>query len=86
MPATFPIVNDLTADDENNIWVAVPAGENRELYEWWVLNESGELLAKVELPIRHRILDIRNGHAYISQKNEETGTEVVVKYRMEMRK
>lgn len=84
LPETIEVVEQLMVDDENNIWVAIPADAQRESVEWWVLSASGELLAKMELPKKQRILDIRNGYLYSQQTNQESGTEVVVKYRMEM--
>jgi len=82
-PDTFPIIDRLMVDDEHNIWVSVPVDPQPEFVEWWILKKSGELLAKVELPRSKFIYDIRNGHVYGKKTNEETGTEYVVKYRME---
>lgn len=84
LPKTFPVVDNLKVDDENRIWVAIPAGEQFEYYEWWILKETGELLANLVLPKNQRIYDIKNGHLYSKQTNEETDTEYVVKYRIEL--
>lgn len=83
LPETFPVIDHLIVDDENRIWVAVPAGAQREYYEWWILKESGELLAKLALPKTQKIFDIKNGYLYSKQTNEETDTEFVVKYRIQ---
>jgi hypothetical protein len=82
LPEAFPIVDKLMVDDENRIWAAVPAGAQREYYEWWILNEGGELLAKLVLSKDQRIYDIKNGYLYSKKTNEETGAEFVVKYRI----
>ncbi|HET8864789.1 MAG TPA: 6-bladed beta-propeller [Gracilimonas sp.] len=84
LPETFPVIDILKVDDENRMWVGVPAGAQREYYEWWILNEGGELLAKLVLPKAQRIYEIKNGHLYSEKMNEETGTEYVVKYRIEL--
>ncbi|MFD2532841.1 6-bladed beta-propeller [Gracilimonas halophila] len=72
--------------DENRIWVAVPVGTDSDTYEWWILQESGELLAKLKLPRDQPIYDIKDGHLYSKGTNEETGDEFVVKYRIELYK
>jgi hypothetical protein len=84
LPETFPVVGKLLVDDENRIWVAVPAGAQREYYEWWILKESGELLAKLMLPRDQPIYDIKNGHLYSKQTDEKTGSEYVVKYQIRL--
>lgn len=84
LPKTFPVIDKLLVDDENRIWVAIPAGLQREKYAWWILKESGELLAKLILPKDQRIYDIKNDYLYSKQTNEETGTEYAVKYRIEL--
>lgn len=83
-PDTYPIIDRLMVDDKHNIWVSVLVDPQLEFVEWWILKKSGELLAKVELPRSQFIYDIRNGHVYSKKTNEETGTEYVVKYRMEL--
>ena len=84
LPETVPIIEKLIVDDENRIWVAVPAGIKNESYEWWILKESGELLAKLVLPKDQPIYDIKNGYLYGKEMNEETGAEYVVKFRIEL--
>lgn len=84
VPESFTIAEDMRVDDENRVWVAIPSGEQRESYEWWVLEESGELLAKLLLPLDQKIFDIKNGYLYSKRKNEETNTESVVKYRIKL--
>ncbi|MTI87891.1 MAG: hypothetical protein FH748_07985 [Balneolaceae bacterium] len=71
-------------DDENRMWVAVPMDVQNETYEWWILNPSGELLARLVLPEDQPIYDIKNGYLYSKKTNEETGAEYVVKYRIEL--
>ncbi|GAB5408258.1 MAG: hypothetical protein BalsKO_06230 [Balneolaceae bacterium] len=80
LPQTSPFIDNMIIDDENRIWIAVIAGEN---YEWWILAESGELLAKLVLPKEQSIFDIKKGFLYSKDVNEE-GFEYVVKYRIEI--
>jgi len=85
LPDTFPVIDKLMVDDESRIWVAVPKGSQREHYEWWILKESGELLAKLLLPRDQPIYDIKNGYLFSKEINEETGAGFVVKYRIELK-
>lgn len=86
IPERAPVIDRLIIDDENRIWVALPTSSSRETYEWWILGENGELLAKLKLPKKRRIFDIKNGFLYGKKTNEELGTEYVVKYRIELTK
>lgn len=86
LPDSKPVLSDLKVDDENRIWVAVPMGIQSETNEWWVLEETGELLAKVPLPSEQPIYDIKDGYLYSKKTSEETGAEYVVKYRIELTK
>ncbi|MTI87889.1 MAG: 6-bladed beta-propeller [Balneolaceae bacterium] len=83
LPETNPVIAGMMVDDENRIWVVVPTDGRHETYEWWILKASGELLAKLLLPRDQPIYDIKNDYLYSKKMNEETGTEYVVKYRIE---
>lgn len=83
LPETSPIIDELMVDDEDRIWVAVPADINSDTYEWWILSGTGELLAKKLLPKSKPIYEVKNGYMYSRMTNEETGSQYVVKYRME---
>ncbi|HET8864788.1 MAG TPA: 6-bladed beta-propeller [Gracilimonas sp.] len=84
IPDRLPVIDRLIIDDENRIWVALPTSSSRETYEWWILEENGELLAKVLLPRDQAIYDIKNGHLYSKETDEESGDEFVAKYRIEL--
>lgn len=83
-PETFPVIENLMVDDKNRIWVALPVRVQQDSYEWWILDETGELLAKLLLPRDQPIYDIKNGYLYSKETNGETGDEYVVKYRIEL--
>lgn len=85
IPERLPLINTLIIDDENRIWVGLPTSSRRDLYEWWVLKESGELLGKLLLSRTQSIFEIKNGYLYSKEKNDVTGTEFVTKYRIELR-
>lgn len=96
-PENSPFIDRIIVDDENRIWVAIRAGVEREKNEWWILKESGELIAKLLLPRIQRIYDIKNGYLYGRKDNgkprgylysgdgsEEADAEYIVKYRIEL--
>ena len=85
MPTTNPVVASLRIDDENRIWVTVPMNPKQDMYEWWILAPSGELLAKMQRPRELWIYDIKDGYLYTKEIDEETDAEYVVKYRIEFR-
>ncbi len=83
--STSPLIA-LKVDDEYRIWAGVLANPNLENLEWWILDRSGKLLAKLEYPRSQRIIDIKNGHLYNKEINKYTDEEFVVKYRIELKK
>lgn len=86
LPDRLPVVTDLMVDDEQRIWVALPTSSKRDTYEWWILKNNGELLAKLTLPKKKRIFDIKNGFLYSKKTNKETDIEYIVKYRIALTK
>lgn len=90
IPESFSIIGDLRVDDENRIWVSVMV-EYPDTEEWWMLGESGELLAKVVLPDNEAICDIQNGNIYTKYFNsqdddQESWESKVFKYRINLTK
>jgi hypothetical protein len=79
---TWPALNDLLGDDENRLWVSTIV-EDFEVYEWWVLKESGELITRFEWPRDEPIEVVKNGFVYTRQTDEETGLQQVVRYKIE---
>lgn len=97
LPKTFPLINSVIVDDENRIWMAISSGAEHENYEWWILKESGELIAKLLLSRNRRIFDIKNGYLYVKKDNgkkpgylysgdgsDPKDAEYIVKYRIEL--
>jgi len=83
LPETWPAMDDMLVDDEGRIWVATIV-EDLSAYEWWVLEESGELITKFEWPRDESIEVIKNGKMYTRQTDEETGLVQVVRYGIEI--
>lgn len=83
LPPTWPALNDLLVDDENRLWVSTIV-EDFDVYEWWVLEETGELITKFEWPRDEPIEVVKNGYMYTRQTDEETGLQAIVRYRIEL--
>tara|TARA_R110002124_G_scaffold252236_1_gene417527 strand:+ start:10610 stop:11800 length:1191 start_codon:yes stop_codon:yes gene_type:complete len=77
-PEYWPVITDMKIDDQNRLWVAVTV-EDMNVYEWWVLEPSGEMLTKFTWPRDKPIQQIRNGYLYTKEKDEE-GADIVVRY------
>jgi len=83
LPATWPAFNSFLVDDKKRIWVSIFT-DQPETYEWRVLQESGKLLAKFKWPRKRNLKEVKNGYAYTLEKDEQTGLQNVVRYRIEM--
>jgi hypothetical protein len=83
IPDTWPALNELLVDDENRLWVSTIV-EDFDVYEWWILEESGELITTFKWPRDETIEVIKNGKMYTRETDEGTGLQQVVRYRIEM--
>ena len=83
VPQTGPALNDLIVDDEGQIWVSTIV-EDFDIYEWWVLEETGALITRFEWPRDEPIEVIRNGYMYTRQTDAETGIQQIVRCRVEI--
>lgn len=84
LPETWPALNSMLIDDENRLWVSSIV-EDFEVYEWWVLKDTGELLARFTWPRNKSIEEVKNGYLYARETDEETGLQQIVRYRIEMK-
>ncbi|REL37787.1 6-bladed beta-propeller [Rhodohalobacter sp. SW132] len=82
-PETWPALDEMLIDDKNRLWISTIV-EDFDIYEWWVLEETGELITKFEWPRNEPIEVVRNGKMYTRETDEETGLQQVVRYRIEM--
>lgn len=84
IPETSPVLDNMFIDDENRLWISTIV-EDFDEYEWWVLEETGELITKFKWPRDERIEVIKNGKMYTRQTDEESGLQQVVRYRVEIK-
>jgi len=82
LPESWPVITDMKIDEENRLWIATTV-ENFDVYEWWVLENTGELITKFEWPRNEPIEVVKNGYIYTRETDEETGLQQVVRYRIE---
>ena len=82
LPKFWPIINNLLIDNKNRLWVSTIV-EDFDAYEWWVLENSGELITKFEWPRDKPIEVVKNGFMYTRETNKETDLQQIVRYRIE---
>ncbi len=82
LPETWPVLTDLKIDDQDRLWIANTV-EDMTIFEWWVLEKTGELITRFEWPRDEPIEVVKNGFMYTRQTDEETGLQQVVRYRVE---
>lgn len=83
LPATWPAFNLLKLDDESRLWISTFT-DDPESYEWWILKNSGTLLAQFSWPRDRRIEVLKGEYVYARETDEETGLQQIVKYRFEI--
>lgn len=83
LPEFWPVLKEIKIDNQDRLWIATTV-EDMSIYEWWVLEENGELITKFEWPRDEPIEVIKNGMMYTRQTDEETGLQQIVRYGIEM--
>ena len=84
LPTHWPAIQEMLIDSSNRLWVSTIV-EDFDVYEWWVLKPSGELIKKFKWPRDEPIEVIKNGKMYTRQTDEETGLQQVVRFGIEMK-
>ena len=82
IPQFWPAIKDILIDDENRLWISTIV-EDFDVYEWWVIENTGELITKFEWPRNEPIEVVKNGYIYTRETDEETGLQQVVRYKIE---
>lgn len=80
-PETWPAFQSLTLDDQNRLWVSTIT-EDQDSYKWWVLDESGDLIATFSWPRNYDLKLVKDGYAYTMERDLETGQQEVVRYKI----
>jgi hypothetical protein len=82
LPQTWPALESMFFDNENRLWVSAIVDDD-EVYEWWVLQETGEVIARFEWPRDEPIEVVNNGYIY-TRETDEMDVASIVRYRIEM--
>jgi hypothetical protein len=82
-PKTYPALHSMKIDDQNRLWVSTIV-KNPKVYQWWVLNNKGKLLARFTWPRDKPIEVIKNGKVYTKEKNPQTGVQRIVRYKVQV--
>ncbi|MGK7370961.1 MAG: 6-bladed beta-propeller [Candidatus Halalkalibacterium sp. M3_1C_030] len=81
LPETWPAINSMQFDDQNRLWISTII-DDQEVYQWWVLEDSGELVGRFIWPRNKRIETIKNNHIY-TLEIDGSGAQKVIRYRYE---
>lgn len=81
LPEFWPVVTDMLIDDQDQLWVATTV-ENLSVYEWWVIETSGKLVARFDWPRNKPIEYIANGNIFTKETDEESGLQQIVRYKI----
>jgi hypothetical protein len=84
LPEKWPALGNIILDDENRLWVSTIPDREILTYEWWVLQDNGDLLTKFKWPGNRSIEKIKGGYVYTRVTEESTGMQTIVKYRIEL--
>lgn len=82
IPDNWRAFEHFIIDDENNLWISTIT-DDREIYEWWIMDTYGNLQAKFKWPQSKEIKKIKNGFAYVLEIEEETGLQEVIKFQIQ---
>jgi len=81
LPEKWPALMNMFFDDKNRLWVSTII-EDHSVYEWWVLDKTGEILFKFKWPRNKPVKVVKNGYLYTKKTNDKTGAEHIVRYRI----
>lgn len=81
LPDTFPAIAHFFIDDKDRCWLAtiVP---NENIYEWWILENDGDQIAKLLLSKKSVIRTVKNNKAYVSATSLDSGVPTIISYEL----
>ncbi|WP_205720290.1 BF3164 family lipoprotein [Fodinibius halophilus] len=89
VPDTWPVIHNITADDEGRLW-GQTITKSDSTYKGWVLNNQGKLLARFSWPGRRAertpetppLFKIKNGYLYTRERDISKGIDRIVKHKI----
>lgn len=90
VPDTWQALHTIETDEKNRLWVSTIT-ESDSTFQWWVLNEEGDVLARFDKPRKRSeisvmskpLYKIKNGYFYDTERDEYGGAIRVIKYKIE---
>lgn len=72
LPEIWPALIDVVTDNKIRLWVATIPESKKLTYQWWVLQDTGELIATFRWPGNRSIEKIKDGYVYARETEEST--------------
>lgn len=82
LPGTWPALIEMKIDNQDRLWIATTV-DDLSVYEWWVLESTGELITRFEWPRNKPILVVGGGFIYTQETDNETRIEQIVRYKID---
>ena len=83
LPEIKPAFVRIVPDDEGRLWIALNRAERVNTVEWLVVDSTGTVVARAELPEYVRLYAVREGRAYGRLTNPETGVPMAVAWEID---
>lgn len=80
LPDSWPALHSMFFDDQGRLWVSTIV-DDFDVYQWWVLKKTGEVITKFKWPRDKPIKVVRNGHIYTRETNN-MGVTSIVRYKI----
>ena len=81
-PEEWPAIHSVVVDDSNNFWISTII-DSESNYQWWVLNNKGEILTKFTWPKGNSIQAVKDESLFTLETDPDTGIQKVVKYQFQ---
>lgn len=78
LPASSPIVRSVVVDHDGSLWMEKFPTRPLDLPQFFVLSGKGDLVGRVKLPRPGRILDIREGHVVVGERDADDVERIAV--------
>ena len=78
LPEIKPAFVRIVPDDEGRLWIALSREDKVTVVEWLVVDNTGTVVARTELPEYVRLYAVREGRAYGRLTSPETDVPMVV--------
>ncbi|MEX1011831.1 MAG: 6-bladed beta-propeller [Balneolaceae bacterium] len=81
LPPTWPVLTEMIIDDQDRLWIATTV-EDMNIFEWWVLEKTGELITRFKWPRDGAIQVVRGDYIYTRDTDPDTDIQQIVRYRI----